>query len=176
MSGQVSKIRKRRHGCTISFTTAAARLITLIPGCEVRSAGKEYNKLNVAEVNTIAKDERPLGTTVIEANGEVVVPRKEPKKQVATVVRIYLQNFEDRLKPECLYLALKSEVTQGRTNYRWPPINRKVERPGPNAGRHLSNDIKFGNITVQFEIMPDYEPPVERQLSQLAHNFLSPLI
>ena len=97
----------------------------------------------------------------MEAKGEVVASRKEPKKQVATVVRIYLQNFEDRLKPECLYLALKSEVTQGRTNYRWPPINRKVERPGPNAGRHLSNDIKFGNITVQFDLMPDYEPPGE---------------
>ena len=82
-------------------------MITLIPGCEVRSAGKEYDKLNAAEVNAITRDARPLGTRVMEANGEVVVPRKEPKKQVATVVRIYLQNFEDRLKPECLYLALK---------------------------------------------------------------------
>ena len=65
-----------------------------------------------------------------------------------------LLNFEDGLKP-------KSGVTQGRRNYRWPPINRRVERPGPNAGRYLSNDIKFGNITVQFDLMPDYEPPGE---------------
>ena len=59
MSGQVSKIRKRRHGCTISFK-AAAHLITLLPGCEVRCAGKEYNELNAAKVDAITRDARSL--------------------------------------------------------------------------------------------------------------------
>jgi len=62
MSGQVSKIRKGKHGWTRSFTTAAGRMSTSIPGCEVRSAGKESDELNAAELDVITGDARSLGT------------------------------------------------------------------------------------------------------------------